>query len=68
MKTMDIVKLPRNRSIICRGTAIGVMAFLANKELAKGFIDFLGFRKGKEDLQGIWMAPLSFELSVREVS
>jgi molybdate transport system substrate-binding protein len=46
MQTMDIIELPKDLQVH-RSTAIGVIAFSKNKELAKKFIDFLVSEKGK---------------------
>jgi molybdate transport system substrate-binding protein len=46
-QTMDIVELPKDLQVH-RSTAIGVIAFSKNKELAKRFIDFLVSEKGKD--------------------
>jgi len=45
VQTMDIVKLPEDLQVH-RSTAIGVITFSKNKELAKKFIDFLVSEKG----------------------
>jgi molybdate transport system substrate-binding protein len=45
-KTMDVVELPKDLQVH-RSTAIGVIAFSKNKELAKKFIDFLVSDSGK---------------------
>jgi molybdate transport system substrate-binding protein len=47
MQTMDIVKLPEDLEVH-RSTAIGVITFSKNKELAKKFIDFLVSEKGRK--------------------
>jgi molybdate transport system substrate-binding protein len=47
MQTMDIVELPKDLQVH-RSTAIGVIVFSKNKELAKKFIDFLISEKGKK--------------------
>jgi len=47
MKTMDVIELPKTLQVH-RSTAIGVVAFSKNKELAKKFIDFLVSEKGKK--------------------
>jgi len=47
MHTMDIIELPKDLQVH-RSTAIGVIAFSKNKELAKKFIDFLVSAKGKQ--------------------
>jgi molybdate transport system substrate-binding protein len=47
MKTMDIIELPKDLQVH-RSTAIGVIAFSKNKELAEKFIDFLVSEKGKQ--------------------
>lgn len=47
MQTMDIIELPRDLQVH-RSTAVGVIAFSKNKELAKKFIDFLVSEKGKK--------------------
>jgi molybdate transport system substrate-binding protein len=47
MQTMDIIELPKDLQVH-RSTAIGVIAFSKNKELAKKFIDFLVSEKGKK--------------------
>jgi len=46
MQTMDIIELPKDLQVH-RSTAIGVIAFSKNKELAEKFIDFLVSTKGK---------------------
>ena len=46
-ETMDKVDLPKDLQVH-RSTAIGVIAFSKNKELAKKFIDFLVSEKGKK--------------------
>jgi accessory colonization factor AcfC len=46
MQTMDIIELPKDLQVQ-RSTAIGVITFSKNKELAKKFIDFLVSEKGK---------------------
>jgi molybdate transport system substrate-binding protein len=46
METMDRIELPE-RLQVHRSTAIGVITFSKNKELAKEFIDFLVSEKGK---------------------
>jgi molybdate transport system substrate-binding protein len=47
MQTMDIIELPKDLQVH-RSTAIGVIAFSKNKELAEKFIDFLVSAKGKK--------------------
>jgi molybdate transport system substrate-binding protein len=47
LQTMDIIELPENLQVH-RSTAIGVISFSKNKELAKKFIDFLVSEKGKK--------------------
>jgi molybdate transport system substrate-binding protein len=47
MQTMDIIELPEDLQVH-RSTAIGVITFSKNKELAKKFIDFLTSEKGKK--------------------
>jgi molybdate transport system substrate-binding protein len=47
MQTMDIIELPKDVQVH-RSTAIGVITFSKNKELAKKFIDFLVSEKGKK--------------------
>jgi len=47
VKTMDIIELPKALQVQ-RSTAIGVIAFSKNKELAKKFIAFLVSEKGKK--------------------
>jgi molybdate transport system substrate-binding protein len=47
MQTMDIIELPKDLQVH-RSTAIGVIAFSKNKELAEKFIDFLVSEKGKK--------------------
>jgi len=47
MQTMDIIELPKDLQVH-RSTAIGVITFSKNKELAKKFIDFLVSEKGKK--------------------
>jgi accessory colonization factor AcfC len=47
VQTMDIVELPKDLQVH-RSTAIGVITFSKNKELAKKFIDFLVSEKGKK--------------------
>jgi len=47
MLTMDIINLPADLQVQ-RSTAIGVIAFSGNKELAKEFIDFLTSEKGEK--------------------
>jgi molybdate transport system substrate-binding protein len=47
MQTMDIIKLPKDLQVH-RSTAIGVITFSKNKELANKFIDFLDSEKGKK--------------------
>jgi molybdate transport system substrate-binding protein len=47
MQTMDIIELPKDLQVH-RSTAIGVIAFSNNKDLAKKFIDFLASDSGKE--------------------
>jgi len=47
MKTMDIIELPKDLQVH-RSTAIGVIAFSENKELAKKFIGFLVSEKGRK--------------------
>ena len=47
METMDRIDLPKDLEVH-RSTAIGVIAFSKNKELAKKFIDFLVSAKGKK--------------------
>jgi len=47
MQTMDLVELPKDLQVH-RSTAIGVIAFSKNKELAKKFIGFLVSEKGKK--------------------
>jgi len=46
MQTMDIIGLPKDLQV-CRSTAIAVITFSKDKELAKKFIDFLVSKKGK---------------------
>jgi molybdate transport system substrate-binding protein len=46
MQTMDMIELPKDLQVH-RTTAIGVITFSKNKELAKKFIDFLVSEKGK---------------------
>jgi len=46
MQTMDIIELPKDLQVR-RSTAIGVITFSKNKELAKRFIDFLTSEEGK---------------------
>jgi molybdate transport system substrate-binding protein len=46
MQTMDIIELPKDLQVH-RTTAIGVITFSKNKELAKKFIDFLVSENGK---------------------
>jgi len=46
-KTMDIVELPKDLQVY-RSTAIGVITFSKNKELATKFIDFLVSDNGKK--------------------
>jgi molybdate transport system substrate-binding protein len=46
METMDRIELPKDLQVH-RSTAIGVIAFSKNKELAKKFIGFLVSEKGK---------------------
>ncbi len=46
MQTMDIIELPKDLQVN-RSTAIGVITFTKDKELAKKFIDFLVSEKGK---------------------
>lgn len=47
MKTMDVIDLPKDLQVH-RSTAIGVIAFSKNKELAEKFIGFLVSEKGKK--------------------
>jgi len=47
MQTMDIIELPKDLQVH-RSTAIGVITFSKNKELAKRFIDFLTSAEGKK--------------------
>jgi molybdate transport system substrate-binding protein len=47
METMDKIDLPKDLQIH-RSTAIGVITFSRNKELAKKFIDFLVSKEGKK--------------------
>jgi accessory colonization factor AcfC len=47
MQTMDIIALPKDLQVH-RSTAISVITFSKNKELAKKFIDFLVSEKGKK--------------------
>jgi molybdate transport system substrate-binding protein len=47
MQTMDIIELPKDLQVH-RSTAIGVITFSTNKELAKKFIDFLVSEEGKK--------------------
>jgi accessory colonization factor AcfC len=47
MQTMDIIKLPEDLQVH-RSTAIGIISYSTNKELAKKFIDFLVSEKGKK--------------------
>ena len=47
MQTMDVVKLPGDLQVH-RSTAVGVITFSKNKELAKKFIDFLVSQEGKK--------------------
>jgi molybdate transport system substrate-binding protein len=47
METMDRIELPKDLQVH-RSTAIGVIAFTKNKELAKKFIDFLVSEEGKK--------------------
>ncbi len=47
MQTMDIIELPKDLQVQ-RSTAIGVITFSKNKELATKFIDFLVSEKGKK--------------------
>jgi molybdate transport system substrate-binding protein len=47
MQTMDIIELPKDLQVH-RTTAIGVITYSTNKELAKKFIDFLVSEKGKK--------------------
>jgi molybdate transport system substrate-binding protein len=47
METMDRIELPTELQVH-RSTAIGVISFSKNRELAKKFIDFLVSEKGKE--------------------
>jgi accessory colonization factor AcfC len=47
METMDIIELPKDLQVH-RSTAIGVITYSKNKELAKKFIDFLVSEKGKK--------------------
>jgi accessory colonization factor AcfC len=47
MQTMDKIELPKDLQVH-RTTAIGVIAFSKNKELAKKFIDFLVSEEGKK--------------------
>ena len=47
METMDRIELPKDLQVH-RSTAIGVITFSKNKELAKKFIDFLTSEKGKK--------------------
>jgi molybdate transport system substrate-binding protein len=47
METMDRIKLPKDLQVH-RTTAIGVITFSKNKELAKKFIDFLVSYRGKK--------------------
>ena len=47
METVDRIELPKDLQVH-RSTAIGVITFSKNKELAKKFIDFLTSEKGKK--------------------
>jgi len=47
METMDKIELPEDLQVY-RSTAIGVITFSENKELAKKFVDFLVSEKGKK--------------------
>jgi accessory colonization factor AcfC len=47
METMDRINIPEDLQVH-RSTAIGVITFSKNKELAKKFIDFLVSEKGKK--------------------
>jgi molybdate transport system substrate-binding protein len=47
IQTMDIIELPKDLQVH-RSTAIGVIAFSKNKELAEKFINFLASEKGKQ--------------------
>ncbi len=47
MKTMDIIELPKELQVH-RNTAIGVITFSRDKELANRFIDFLVSAEGKQ--------------------
>ena len=47
VKTMDVVELPKDLQVY-RSTAIGIISFSKNKELAKKFIDFLVSEEGKK--------------------
>jgi len=47
METMDRINMPEDLQVH-RSTAIGVITFSKNKELAKKFIDFLLSEKGKK--------------------
>jgi molybdate transport system substrate-binding protein len=47
VRTMDIIELPKDLQVQ-RTTAIGVITFSKNKELAKKFIDFLVSEKSKK--------------------
>jgi molybdate transport system substrate-binding protein len=47
METMDIIGLPKDLQVH-RSTAIGIVTFSKNKELARKFIDFLVSEKGKK--------------------
>jgi accessory colonization factor AcfC len=47
METMDRIELPKDLEVH-RSTAIGVITFSKNKELAKKFIDFLVSERGKK--------------------
>jgi molybdate transport system substrate-binding protein len=46
-RTMDVIELPKDLQVH-RSTAIGVITFSKNKELATKFIDFLVSEKGKK--------------------
>jgi ABC-type molybdate transport system substrate-binding protein len=46
MEAMDRIELPKDLQVH-RSTAIGVITFSKNKDLAKKFIDFLVPEKGK---------------------
>ena len=51
MKTMDVIELPKALQVH-RSTAIGVMVFSRNREVAKEFINFLVSDKGKKIYNG----------------